>query len=316
MVSSKILRQVELVCRLAKNCQTYFGSIQVILCGDFYQLHPIKDELYGDFGHYCFEVDFFNKIIPHTVTLKNVHRQAANEDHLITAVNELEKGCVSDETVNFLRSLSRPLQSETCLKLFARNLDVDIFNYERLQLINNPLRTFIADDEGDPFYLKKMLAPKKLGIKIAAPVMLLTNITDQLVNGATGTVMKIEDEIITVDFQIHGACKLVNLQRFKFTKFEPVKNIVIASRYQFSIKLCFGVTIHKSQGMSIPNLGIDCKVACLPVQIGVAVGRAITTDGLRVLNFSPSLCREHPSKVYNFINANDIGELCDSLHCC
>lgn len=53
MVSSKILRQVELVCRLAKNCQTYFGSIQVILCGDFYQLPPIKDELYGDFGHYC-----------------------------------------------------------------------------------------------------------------------------------------------------------------------------------------------------------------------------------------------------------------------
>lgn len=178
------------------------------------------------------------------------------------------------------------------------------------------MRTFIADDEGDPFYLKKMLAPKKLGIKIAAPVMLLTNITDQLVNGATGTVMKIEDEIITVDFQIHGACKLVNLQRFKFTKFEPVKKIVIASRYQFSIKLCFGVTIHKSQGMSIPNLGIDCKVACLPGQIGVAVGRPITTDGPRVLNFSPSLCREHPSKVYNFINANDIGELCDSLHCC
>lgn len=98
MVSSKILRQVELVCRLAKNCQTYFGSIQVILCGDFYQLPPIKDELYGDFGHYCFEVDFFNKIFPHTVTLKNVHRQAANEDHLITAVNELEKGCLLNDT--------------------------------------------------------------------------------------------------------------------------------------------------------------------------------------------------------------------------
>lgn len=201
-------------------------------------------------------------------------------------------------------------------KLFARNLDVDIFNYERLQFINNPLKTFIAEDEGNPFYLKKMLAPKKPEIKIAAPVMLLTNITDQLVNGATGTVMKIEDEIITVDFQIHGACNLVNLQRFKFTKFDPLKKIVIASRYQFPIKLCFGVTIHKSQGMSIPNLEIDCKVACHSGQIGVAVGRAITTDGLRVLNFSPSLCREHPSKVYNFINANDIGELCDSLHCC
>lgn len=48
-------------------------------------------ELYGDFGHYCFEVDFFNKIFPHIVTLKNAHHQASNEDHLITAVNGLEK---------------------------------------------------------------------------------------------------------------------------------------------------------------------------------------------------------------------------------
>lgn len=62
-------------------------------------------------------------------------------------------------------------------------------------------------------------------MKVAAPVMLLTNITDQLVNGATGAVMKIEDEIITVDFQIHGACKLVNLQRFGFTKFDPMKQL-------------------------------------------------------------------------------------------
>lgn len=42
----------------------------------------------------------------------------------------------------------------------------------------------------------------------------------------------------------------------------------------------------------------------------------MTTDGLRVLNFSPFLCREHPSKVYKFTSTHGIGELCDSLHCC
>lgn len=47
-------------------------------------------------------------------------------------------------------------------------------------------------------------------------------------------------------------------------------------------------------------------------------GKAITIDGLHVLNFSPSLafCREHTSEVYNFIITNNLCELCDSLHCC
>lgn len=75
------------------------------------------------------------------------------------------------------------------------------------------------------------------------------------------------------------------------------------------------VTIQKLQDMSMPSLDIDCKFARLPGQISVAVDRAITTDDLRVLNFSPSLCRQHPLKVYNF-SENDIGEIYDSLICC
>ena len=82
-----------------------------------------------------------------------------------------------------------------------------------------------------------------------------------------------EDDTISVEFKIHDTYKQLNLQGFKFTKFDPIKKIVIALRYQFPIKLCYGITIHKSQGMSIPYLEIDCKSARLPGQIGVAVGR-------------------------------------------
>jgi ATP-dependent DNA helicase PIF1 len=207
MVSSKTLRQVELVCRLTKNSQIYFGGIQIILCGDFYQLPPIRDELYDDYGHYCFETEFFNKLFPHTITLTNVHRQTSDENSLIAAVNEVEKGCVREDTVKFLGNLSRPLQSDTCIKLFARNLDVDIYNYEQLHLLDEPLRTFTAKDEGDPFYLNKMLAPKNLGVKVTAPVMLLINISDELVNGLMGTVLSMEDDTISVEFKIHDTYK-------------------------------------------------------------------------------------------------------------
>lgn len=61
------------------------------------------------------------------------------------------------------------------IKLSARNLDVDIYNYARLQSLNNPLKIFMADDSGDSYYLNKFIAPKRLGAKVEASVMLLKN---------------------------------------------------------------------------------------------------------------------------------------------
>ena len=60
------------------------------------------------------------------------------------------------------------------------------------------------------------------------------------------------------------------------------------------------MTIHKSKGMTIPALEIDCKHATNPGQIGVPVGRAESTDGLRVVNYRPTICKNHPDSVYVF----------------
>ena len=49
MISSKLLAQVEFVCRELRDQNLYFGSISVILSGDFFQLPPVKNELYGEF---------------------------------------------------------------------------------------------------------------------------------------------------------------------------------------------------------------------------------------------------------------------------
>ena len=43
MVKAKLFRQVELVCHEVRCKQTHFGSLQVILCGDFFQLPPIRE---------------------------------------------------------------------------------------------------------------------------------------------------------------------------------------------------------------------------------------------------------------------------------
>lgn len=113
--------------------------------------------------------------------LNIIHRQS--ETDLIKCVNELELGEPTDESIAFLKSLDRPLPNEDqCVNLFARNYDVDVFNYNKIQNLPGELKLYKAKDEGSEHYLQKFMAPKNLGLKLGCPVMLLKNLTNLLVN--------------------------------------------------------------------------------------------------------------------------------------
>ncbi|CAG2185521.1 PIF1 [Mytilus edulis] len=201
MVSSKVLNQVQVLCRQIRNSPDIFGNIQVILVGDFYQLPPVSNELYGDPGNLCFRLPWFESYFPHKINLHIVHRQ--DEHNLITCINELEVGDPSDESVAFLQSLNRPLQDEAgSVQLFARNIDVDMFNYNKLNQIQGELQTYHSVDEGSAHYINKFLAPKNLGLKVGCPVMLIKNLSDVLVNGVRGIAVQLHNKSVDVNFKI------------------------------------------------------------------------------------------------------------------
>jgi len=317
MISSKTLSQVEFLCRSLRDKILHFGGVAVILSGDFFQLPPVKNELYGDFGHHCFSLPWFNEAFSHHINLEIIHRQS--ENLLVSAVNELERGHVTDNTVAFLNSVNRPLPNEQlqqAIHLFARNVDVDLFNYDRIEKVNSQLYTFKSEDEGLGDYLQKILAPKFLGVKVGIPVMLLVNLSDDLVNGKIGTVTCVENDCIYVQFQIGKINKSVKLTRYLFTKIDPVDKIILAKRSQFPIKVAYAVTIHKSQGMSLESVVVDCKNASFPGQIGVAVGRAKSSDGLMVKNFRTSLIKPHPDIVYKLYENCSVGVMNNDFLCC
>ncbi|KAK3107653.1 hypothetical protein FSP39_019224 [Pinctada imbricata] len=326
MLSSKVLKQIEYVCRGVRKKEKYFGGMQVVLSGDFYQLQPVKTELYGDFGQPCFQVAWFDDVFPHRIKLNVIYRQS--EVKLIKAVHELETGHLSEETnilkmqdtVPLMKSLSRDLppgQLVNAVHLFSRNVDVLLFNKNKLEQLHGQLHTFVSEDEGSKHYIDKFLAPQHLGLKIGCPVMLLVNLSDTLVNGKIGSVKHIEKNKIHVEFMISGKERVVNIERFIFTKYDPVSNTMIAKRRLFPLTLPYSFTIHKAQGMSIKNRVIDCKNS-FPGQIGFAVGRAISLDGLCVKNFIPSLCCPHPQEISRFYNKFKEGcsDELESLSCC
>jgi len=315
MVSAKVLNQVQLLCKTVRNSPDLFGGIQVILVGDFYQLKPVENELYGDSGKHCFVLPWFETYFPHKINLNIIHRQ--DNPMLIKTINELETGDLSDEGNAFLKSMDRPIPNEeSSVHLFARNLEVDLYNYHKLQSLEGQMKVYHSQDEGSQHYLDKFVAQKNLGLKINCPVMLIRNLSDTLVNGLRGVVKKLDTDSIEVKFLINEKPVFVSISRDIFTKFDPVEKIVIAKRVQFPLKACYGITIHKSQGMTLPELVVDCENSVQPGQLGVAIGRAVSVEGLKVVNFKKHLCRKHPSYVYNFHGSFSIGVVKNDLSCC
>ena len=69
MLSADIIRQANLVCCHARRCTSYFGGIQVVVAGDFYQLPPVT-------GDHLFAWPEFQRAIPHRIDLNFNYRCA------------------------------------------------------------------------------------------------------------------------------------------------------------------------------------------------------------------------------------------------
>ena len=73
-------------------------------------------------------------------------------------------------------------------------------NSVRCLQLDGDMMTFEAEDTGDCTLLRKMIAPKILHLKPLCPVMLLRNLSDSLVNGLLGTVLRRGEDGPVVEF--------------------------------------------------------------------------------------------------------------------
>lgn len=185
--------------------------------------------------------------------------------------------------------------------------------YVPLFLILGRQRMFKAIDSGNTSILATSVALDTLHLKPEAPVILIVNLSANLVNGLRGIVTSLSEEEVKVKFPSIG--RTVDIGRYNFQKFDTKTGSVSACRRQIPLLLGFAMTVHRAQGLTLNSVQVDCRKMTQPGHIGVAIGRARTTTGLRVLNYSRKLLSQHPQTVTQYLEYPTAPTM-DNISCC
>ncbi|KAE8251462.1 hypothetical protein A4X13_0g3984 [Tilletia indica] len=187
--------------------------------------------------------------------------------------------------------------------LHARNVDVDNTNESVLNALpGEPTSLFSADlattPQGEllPGFASDHLAtlrppglpPHHLQLKTGVPVMLLRNLDPPagLCNGTRLIVTHISRRVIEAEIITGSAAHqntVVLIPRISIRSGDGVFPFTLCRR-QFPVKVCFAMTINKSQGQTIQHIGIDLRYPCFGHgQLYVALSRASNAEQVKVL---------------------------------
>ena len=294
MASAELVDVLDQVMRKVRMNGEPFGGCQMLFFGDFLQLPPVNKD--GKETRFAFEAKAWKEADVETVEMTTVVRQA--DAGFAALLHRVRRGVPTAEDLEVLRSrvsAARPTDGFEPVRLFNTNRDVDSFNWEHLvNKCSGDGYEYEAKDTGEEWQLAKLrkdcIAPQRLTLRIGAQVMLLKNYFDLgLVNGSVGVV---------TEFDALGMPVVVFKNGVRWTAEHNVWEMkqgwqVVASRRQLPLRLAWGITIHKSQGMTLELLEADLEKCFERGQAYVALSRAKTLEGLFLTGLNPSSIIAH-----------------------
>lgn len=288
------LDMIDWICRSFKHNDSPFGGLQVILCGDYFQLPPITrgDALQNEFSY---KAESFDRAKFTICYLSENYRQ--NDDGYLRILNEIRSGRVSTKSIDALlsRQNKEPDSGIAPTKLFTHNIDVDTINHEHLSSIKASEEEFKMTSRGQANLAeslkKSCLAPELLRLREGARVMFVKNNYEAgYVNGTLGVVTGFNSYNEPLVRIASGRTIAVSPVSWKIEEEGKIK----AEISQVPLRLAWAITVHKSQGMSLDAMEADLSKSFVPGMGYVALSRVRTLSGMKLLGFNETALRVHP----------------------
>lgn len=286
-----------------------FGGLQVVVCGDFFQLPPIsrggEPDAYFAYhsktwkeAHFtvCYleeqhrqidkeYVDILNGIRAQMLTkdmLDLLHERIITEDKSNTGYDEM---IIEDGEIDKKIKPTR---------LYSHNVDVDAENERELDAVPGYAMEYKMISHGAKKLIeglkKSCLAPEILRLKVGAQVMFVKNNWEEgYANGTRGVVEECTYDHIIVK-TLDG--RDIEVPRESWHIDEGDKTL--AEIEQYPLRLAWAITIHKSQGMSLDSAHIDLSKSFEKGMGYVALSRVRSLLGLTLSGLNNMALHIHP----------------------
>jgi ATP-dependent DNA helicase PIF1 len=311
MLHAHRLDMVDALCQAFRGNSNPFGGMQVIMCGDFFQLPPVvrrekREALIvktGDTLPFVTQSSVWNNMQLRICYLDEQHRQ--DDRTFLRVLNDIRNNEVNEMTVEYL---SERLDKDTKgyvspTRLFTHNADVDAINEKHLAELEAQEHEYMMSFRGSFGLVETLkrscLAPEVLVLKKGSRVMFVKNNYEEgYVNGTLGEVIDfIQDEedpdgvglplVRTFD----GSELIVTPQSWAVRE-DDVEKAAIS---QLPLRLAWAITVHKSQGMSLDAAEIDLSRSFLPGMGYVALSRVRSLAGLKLMGMNQMALQIHPA---------------------
>ncbi len=285
-----------------KNANKPFGGLQVIFCGDFFQLPPVvRDRSVNIINEYAFNSPAWLNAKPVICYLTQNYRQ---EDNTLTSILNAIRNA-DEDIYDSLEALQNTTENvlDDAIKLFTHNENVDIINLEKYKTLHDNLEERHKSKVEECEYIMTSVGKKQLVDNLKANILtseVLKLKTDTKVmfikndksgkyqNGTLGVVIGFDKDNMPIVETLGNDAK----DKEKINVVPDVWQIksdddkILAEVTQIPLRLAWAITIHKSQGMTLDAAEVDLSKGFGFGMGYVALSRVRSLSGLKVIGLN------------------------------
>jgi ATP-dependent DNA helicase PIF1 len=303
MVRADMMDHIETALRrFGPNPEKPFGGVQVVFFGDMRQLPPVVIRSEYKFFRENFDSWYFYSALGlvdvdfEVIELKRNFRQESKEFYeILSAIRDgnSDKKILKSLNTRVIKEIA-PDKSAASIRLVTTNklaFDLNIEELNRLEtqeFVNHSVIKGVISNDEKP-------TDDELHFKVGARIMMVQNDQAQRwVNGSRALIIRIDADTDgtakAVWIRVDGESEDYELQPFAWEVLRPVSRNsrleydLQGTFTQYPFKLCWAITIHKSQGKTFDDVIIDLRSdVFVSGQLYVALSRCRTLEGITLV---------------------------------